>query len=118
MAIPLTRTAADKGERRRREPQGSRRALPSADECSEERRCASRTLIARLGSEVERELGHLDARLARIARRYIRRLGLEPRLGGHADRGLPAEYGCRRSRFDSHDLQPGGRSPKRHLPIH
>ena len=49
------------------------------------------TLIALLGCEVERELGQLDARLARIARRYISRLGLEPYVGPHADRGLPAE---------------------------
>lgn len=77
-----------------------------------------RALIAPFGCEVERELGQLDARLARIARRYIRRLGLEPYLGAHADRGSLAEYGCGRIRFDSHDLQPGGRSPERHLPIH
>jgi hypothetical protein len=73
-----------------------------------------RALIAPLGCEVKHALGQLDARLARIARRYIRRLGLEPYLGPHADRGLLAEYGCRRIRFDSHDLQPSGRSPKRH----
>jgi hypothetical protein len=65
-----------------------------------------RTLIAPLGREVERELDALEPRLARIARRYIRRLALEPYLGARAERGLLAEYGCRRIHFDAQD-RPG-----------
>ena len=30
-----------------------------------------------------------------VARRYIRRLAVEPYLGVRVERGLPAEYGCR-----------------------
>jgi hypothetical protein len=62
-----------------------------------------RTLIAPLHPEVQRELGALDRRRAQIARQYIRRLALEPYHGTPVDRGLLAEYGCRRIRFDRHD---------------
>ena len=76
-----------------------------------------RTLIAPLRPEVQRELGALDRRRARIARRYIRRLALEPYLGARVERGLLAEYACRRIRFDRHDrpedLFGARRPPKR-----
>ena len=62
-----------------------------------------RTLIAPLPPEVQRELGVLDRRREQIARRYIRRLALEPYLGARVERGLLAEYGCRRIHFDRHD---------------
>ena len=62
-----------------------------------------RTVIAPLHPEVQEELRALDRRRAQIARRYIRRLALEPYLGTRVDRGLLAEYGCRRIRFDRHD---------------
>ena len=56
----------------------------------------------------------LDRRRAEIARRYIRRLALEPELGVPVDRGLLGEHGCRRIYFDRND-QPddlfGGRQP-------
>ena len=62
-----------------------------------------RTLIAPLHPEVQRELDALDRRRAQVARQYIRRLALEPYLGARVVRGLLAEYGCRRIRFDRHD---------------
>lgn len=62
-----------------------------------------RTLIAALHPEVQQELGALDRRRAQIARQYIRRLALEPHLGARVERGLLAEYGCRRIHFDRHD---------------
>jgi hypothetical protein len=62
-----------------------------------------RTVIAPLRAEVQEELRALDRRRAQIARRYIRRLALEPYLGARVERGLLAEYGCRRIRFDRHD---------------
>ena len=62
-----------------------------------------RTVIAPLHPEVQKELRALDRRRAQIARRYIRRLALEPYLGARVERGLLAEYGCRRIHFDRHD---------------
>ena len=62
-----------------------------------------RTVIAPLRAEVQEELRALDRRRAQIARRYIRRLALEPYLGARIERGLLAEYGCRRIHFDRHD---------------
>jgi len=62
-----------------------------------------RTVIAPLRPEVQQELERLDRRRAEIARRYIRRLALEPNLGPRVERGLLAEYGCRRIRFDRED---------------
>jgi hypothetical protein len=77
-----------------------------------------RTIIAPLHPEVEAELRALDRKRADIARRYIRRLRLEPDLGVPVDRGLLAEHGCRRIYFD-HDDQPDDlfgarRPPARH----
>jgi len=62
-----------------------------------------RTVIAPLRPEVREELRALDRHRAQIARRYIRRLALEPYLGPRVERGLLAEYGCRRIHFDRHD---------------
>ena len=62
-----------------------------------------RTVIAPLHQVVQEELRGLDRRRAQIARRYIRRLALEPYLGGRVERGLLAEYGCRRIHFDRDD---------------
>jgi hypothetical protein len=59
-----------------------------------------RTVIAPLPPEVEAQLAALDARLAGIARRYIRRLALEPRLGAPVLRGPLAAFGVRRIYFD------------------
>jgi hypothetical protein len=65
-----------------------------------------RTVIAPLPREVEAQIDALDRRLAGIARRYIRRLALEPQLGhpltrGHlASRGVRAVYFERASRPD------------------
>ena len=77
-----------------------------------------RTIIAPLHPEVEAELRALDRKRADIARRYIRRLRLEPDLGVPVDRGLLAEHGCRRIYFD-HDDEPDDlfgarRPPARH----
>ena len=52
---------------------------------------------------MQQELGALDHCRAQIARQYIRRLALEPYLGARVERGLLAEYGCRRIHFDRHD---------------
>ena len=62
-----------------------------------------RTIVAPLGSEVEAQLTGLDAQVARVARRYIRRLWLEPYLGVPIARGLLCEHGCRRVYFDRDD---------------
>jgi hypothetical protein len=64
-----------------------------------------RTLIAPLHPEVQQELQLLDRKRAEIARRYIRRLALEPYLGARVERGLLTEHGCRRIYFD-HDNRP------------
>ncbi len=72
-----------------------------------------RTIVAPLGCEVETQLSELDAQLGRLARRYIRRLRLEPYLGVPVARGTLAEHGCRRIYFDRDD-QPerlAGRPP-------
>lgn len=62
-----------------------------------------RTIVAPLDSEVEQELAVLDRRRQEIARRYIRRLALEPDLGAPLESGLMADYGCRRIYFDGDD---------------
>jgi len=62
-----------------------------------------RTVIVPLRPEVQEELRALDRRRAQIARQYVRRLALEPYLGARVERGLLAEYGCRRIRFDRDD---------------
>jgi hypothetical protein len=59
-----------------------------------------RTVIAPLPWEVEAQLAAIDARLAGIARRYIRRLALEPRLGHPLARGYLASRGVRAVYFD------------------
>jgi hypothetical protein len=59
-----------------------------------------RTVIAPLPREVEAQLEALDARLAGIARRYIRRLALEPQLGHPLTRGYLASRGVRAVYFD------------------
>ena len=62
-----------------------------------------RTLIAPLPAEVEHELAGIDRRLRSIARRYIRRLALEPYLGYRLQRGRLARENCRAVRFDRGD---------------
>jgi hypothetical protein len=62
-----------------------------------------RTVIAPLHPEVAAQVHALDRRRAEIARRYIRRLGLEPNLGAPTARGLLVEHGCRRIYFDRDD---------------
>jgi hypothetical protein len=52
-------------------------------------------VIAPLDSEVEQQLHALDRRRAQIARRYIRRLTLEPELGHGLTRALLATADCR-----------------------
>ena len=59
-----------------------------------------RTVISPLPHEVEAHLDHLDARLAGIARRYIRRLALEPQLRHPLTRGYLASRGVRAVYFD------------------
>lgn len=59
-----------------------------------------RTVIAPLPREVEAQLEALDARLAGIARRFIRRLALEPQLGHPLTRGYLASRGVRAVYFD------------------
>ena len=75
-----------------------------------------RTVIAPLPREVEAQLEALDARLAGIARRYIRRLALEPQLGHPVRRGLLGSVEARAVYFDR-DSQPddlfGARRPPR-----
>ena len=75
-----------------------------------------RTVIAPLRQEVQQDLGALDRRRAHIARQYVRRLALEPYHGARVERGLLAEYGCRRIHFDRHDRPDdlfGARRPSR-----
>ena len=62
-----------------------------------------RTLIAPLGPGVESQLRGLDRKRAEIARRYIRRLTLEPYLGYPLRRGRLAGERCRAVRFDRGD---------------
>ena len=77
-----------------------------------------RTVIAPLLPDVEAELAALPPRLREIARRYIRRLALEPYLGYRLQRGRLAEEQCRAVRFNE-DHRPGElfgprhRSPRR-----
>ena len=60
------------------------------------KRCTVRTIVAPLAPEVRAELDALDRRRAEIARRYIRRLRLQPFLGApiDADR-LPPRWPAR-----------------------
>jgi hypothetical protein len=73
-----------------------------------------RTVIAPLLPEVEAELRALDGRLEDVARRYVRRLALEPLLGSVVPRGPLATVGARRIYF-ARDNQPddlfGSRRP-------
>jgi len=62
-----------------------------------------RTVIAPLHHEVEAQFHALDRKRAEIARRYIRRVRLEPELGVPVERGLLAEHRCRRIYFDRDD---------------
>ena len=55
---------------------------------------APRTVIAPLPREVEAQLAAIDARLARIARRYIRRLALEPRPGHRSRAATSPRVAC------------------------
>ena len=59
-----------------------------------------RTVIAPLAREVEAQLAALDPRLAGIARRFIRRLALEPQLGHPLMRGYLASRDVRAVYFD------------------
>jgi hypothetical protein len=59
-----------------------------------------RTVIAPLPRQVEAQLAAVDARLAGIARRYIRRLALEPQLGAPVMRGPLSAFRVRRIYFD------------------
>jgi hypothetical protein len=59
-----------------------------------------RTVIAPLPREIEAQIDALDRRLAGIARRYIRRLALEPQLGHPLTRGYLASRGVRAVYFD------------------
>ena len=65
-----------------------------------------RTVIAPLHPEVEAQLRALDRKRAQIARRYIRRLALEPYLGYPLQRARLASERCRAVRFDRGD-DPG-----------
>ena len=62
-----------------------------------------RTVIAPLHPEVEAQLRALDRRRGDIARRYIRRLALQPHLGYPLQRGALASERCRAVRFDRGD---------------
>ncbi len=62
-----------------------------------------RTVIAPLDRGVQEQIEGLDRKRAEIARRYIRRLALEPYLGYRLERGSLAEEGCRAVRFDRDD---------------
>jgi hypothetical protein len=62
-----------------------------------------RTVIAPLFPGVEQQLDGLDRKRAEIARRYIRRLALEPYLGYTMRRGGLARERCRAVRFDRND---------------
>jgi hypothetical protein len=59
-----------------------------------------RTVIAPLPRAMEAQLEALDARLASIARRFIRRLALEPQLGHPVNRGLLGSVDARAVYFD------------------
>ena len=59
-----------------------------------------RTLIAPLSDEVGQQLAALDPWRRELARRYIRRLALEPYLGYPLTRGWLARERCRAVRFD------------------
>ena len=71
-----------------------------------------RTVIAPLGQQVAAQLAALDPRLAGIARRYIRRLALEPQLGAPVTRGPLAAFRVRRVYFDERSA-PGDLSRSR-----
>jgi hypothetical protein len=60
-----------------------------------------RTVIAPLPREVDAQIDALDRRLADIARRYIRRLALEPQLGAPVCRGPLTAFDVRRVYFDT-----------------
>jgi hypothetical protein len=62
-----------------------------------------RTVIAPLHPDVQAQLRALDRRRAEIARRYIRRLALQPHLGYPLQRGALAGERCRAVRFDRGD---------------
>ena len=62
-----------------------------------------RTIVAPLTVEVRAELDALDPRRAEIARRYIRRLRLQPDLGAPIKRGPLSRLGGRRVYFDVDD---------------
>ena len=77
-----------------------------------------RTMVAPLGSEVEAQLRALDPRRADIARRYIRRLALEPLLGSPVARGPLAGIPCdactsTRTPCRATCCDPGARRPPR-----
>jgi hypothetical protein len=75
-----------------------------------------RTVIAPLGREVEAQLATLDPRLAGIARRFIRRLALEPQLGHPVSRGLLGSVEARAIYLDRQSRPEdlfGGRRPAR-----
>jgi hypothetical protein len=59
-----------------------------------------RTLIAPLSDEMGQQLAALDPWRREVARRYIRRLALEPYLGYPLTRGWLAREKCRAVRFD------------------
>jgi hypothetical protein len=59
-----------------------------------------RTLIAPLADEAGQQLAALDPWRREVARRYIRRLALEPYLGYPLTRGWLAREKCRAVRFD------------------
>jgi len=63
-------------------------------------------MIAPRLPEVEAELAGLDRRLQGIARRYVRRLALQPYLGYPLQRGDLARERCRAIRFEGDD-DPG-----------
>jgi hypothetical protein len=60
-------------------------------------------MITPFFSEVEQQLAGLDRRREQIARRYIRRLALQPYLGYRMRHGQLADERCRALRFDIHD---------------
>jgi hypothetical protein len=75
-----------------------------------------RTVIAPLPLEVEAQLDALDRRLAEIARRFIRRLALEPQLGHPLTRGYLASRDVRAVYFNRASVPDdlfGRRRPKR-----
>lgn len=65
-----------------------------------------RTVIAPLTDEVTAQICALEPELAEIARRFIRRLRLEPLLGPRLARGALAYWEARRIYFDR-DSVPG-----------